>query len=787
MRRPRSSSDSPPSRFARRPGTQASIDWMASQGVPPADSVPDSDQEASAPESHPAVAPDSLPLLVEETNLDAHHSDAHRANIAPDAVSPMSEQHECCQPYPDSETQYELFVRRELLMLDQCSAEYRLYNEGRCSIASDGTVCDPDGLVLSRPEPEMKKPVHSIAIPDGFAMSPWGKLASDHGKPKTILGKPLLPVSILQADSTDISGVRFMYLDERKQCQRIDLLFDRVIQDYKTVRAALYRAGIECPGAREEGLLSYMSASISIQDISVVHQHLQAGFVSEHPCYVWVGRSIYKTGYSGPQHELLSAPGEHDAIHANGTLLEWKENVALPVKESPTMLFAIMANLSNVFMKLSNTGTMIFHFYGASSCGKTTLLQVGQSVSGVASDPSAGPATAIVKWDGTSAGFKGMFQQRTGIGICLDELGSLSSNDPLQFAYSVTGGQSRVLGNLKGTGNRSPLASNVCAPSSGEESFKELLERSKAGTKGGIFVRLLDIEMMAEDVALAGESLELTRCRVNGLKAATSQYYGTAMPAYIQALLNMPDINTPADLAVIFAAKREECQEWLMSRSGLENPPPLAARGAGCFANVMAAGRLGVELGILPFDVAYADNAVLVCFRRWLMSMDGIMDDVTREAYRLLDTLSEQRRKIHIGKPFMEVRELLGFTEDGKLYVEMTQLQKLLTSKPKLVMKWLRENGYIVHYADGRYVKEIVIDSLPGNYYVFSVNKVFQFRSPLFDERTESLVQPCSTGSSTAPGSPAPSFTRRATSETGCVMVESSPDMPEISVEVEKF
>ena len=29
-------------------------------------------------------------------------------------------------------------------------------------------------------------------------------------------------------------------------------------------------------------------------------------------------------------------------------------------------------------------------------------------------------------------------------------------------------------------------------------------------------------------------------------------------------------------------------------------------------------------------------------------------------------------------------------------------------------MKWLRENGYTVHHADGRYVKEIVIDSLPG-------------------------------------------------------------------------
>ena len=670
-------------------------------------------------------------------------------------------------------------------MLDQCSAEYRLYNEGRCSVASDGTVCDLDGVVLSRSEPEMKKPVHSIAIPDGFAMSPWGKLASDHGKPKTILGKPLLPVSILRADSTDISGVRFMYLDERKQCQRIDLLFDRVIQDYKTVRAALYRAGIECPGAREEGLLSYMSASISIQDISVVHQHLQAGFVSEHPCYVWVGRSIYKAGYSGPQHELLSAPGEHDAIHSNGTLLEWKENVALPVKESPTMLFAIMANLSNVFMKLSNTGTMIFHFYGASSCGKTTLLQVAQSVSGVASDPSGGPATAIVKWDATLVGLIAKFQQRTGIGICLDEVGSLSSRDLLQYVYAATGGQSRLRGNINGTCNQSPLSSVVCGLSSGEESMKEKLERSKEGTKGGIFVRVMDIEMMAEDVALAGESLELTRRRVNGLKAATSQYYGTAMPAYIQALLNMPDIDTPADLAVIFAAKREECQEWLMSRSGLENPPPLAARGAGCFANVMAAGRLAVELGILPFDVAYADNAVLVCFRRWLMSMEGIMDDVTREALQFMGKVAKNQHKLHQGRIALVTKEFWGFTENGRCYIRKADFDDLVVTNRVKVVKWLYENNYIERYAKDRYVKNFTIGDADVPCYSFDLNKLFSGDSHSLQPSNDGGV--CETESSAASEPPAPSFTRRATSETGCVMVESSPDMPEISVEVERF
>lgn len=772
MHEPLKNSDGTLKRFLRHPPNQVRRPTRPSQ-------------EASAPESLPTVALESQPLLLENTSLDASHDETHRANIAPDAVSPLSEQHECCQPHPDSETQYELLVRRELLMLDRCLAEYTLYKEGRCSIAPDGTVCDPDGVVLSRSEPEMKKPVHSNLISDGFAMFPWGKLASDHGKPKTILGKPLLPVSILRADSAAVSGIRFMYLDERKQCQRIDLFFDRVIHEYKAVKAELYQAGIECPGAREDGLLSYMHASISIQGLCVVRLHQQAGFDSEDLCYLWPGQSIYKAGYSGPQHELVSALGEHDAIHSNGTLLEWKENVALPVKESPTMLVAIMVSLANVFMTLSNIGTMICHFFGASSCGKTTLLQVGQSVSGVASDPSAGPATAIVKWDGTSAGFKGMFQQRTGIGICLDELGSLSSNDPLQFAYSVTGGQSRVLGNLKGTGNRSPLASNVCAPSSGEESFKELLERSKAGTKGGIFVRLLDIEMMAEDVALAGESLELTRRRVNGLKAATSQYYGTAMPAYIQALLNMPDINTPADLAVIFAAKREECQEWLMSRSGLETPPPLADRGAGCFANVMAAGRLAVELGILPFDVAYADNAVLVCFRRWLMSMEGIMDDVTRGALQVMGKVAKNQHKLHQGRIALVTKEFWGFTENGRCYIRKADFDDLVVTNRVKVVKWLYENNYIERYAKDRYVKNFTIGDADVPCYSFDLNKLFSGDSHSSQPSNDGGV--CETESSAASEPPAPSFTRSATSETGCVMVKSSPDMSEISVEVEKF
>ena len=711
-----------------------------------------------------------------------------QSQVFPASVTSSSKQYQAHQFESDDRTQYTLAVERELRRLDSYAAEYAQYKKGQCTVGQDGFVYDSEGLMLSRTVSDIKQPVHSEAIPDGFAMSPWGKLETDYGKPKTILGKPLLPVSVLRTDGEVCIGVRYMYLDQKKQCQHIDLFITRVINDYKAVRTQLYQAGIGCPGAREDGLLSYIEACGQVPGLGLTYLHPQAGFDENAPIYVWPNSSIGKVGFTGHQCELIPDPTAYLPIHAKGTLSEWQENIAAPVKELQTMLFAILVCLSNVFMKLSNTGTMIFHFHGMSSGGKTTHLQVGQSVSGVASDPSAGPATAILKWDATVAGLLAMFQQRTGIGICLDELGSLSSHDPLQFAYSVTGGQSRLRSNINGTCNRNQSSSAVCGLSSGEESFREMLERSKTGTKGGISVRLLDIEVTAEDAGLAGDSLEQTRRRVNGLKAASSQYYGTAMPAFIEALLNMPDVNTPDDLKRIFDSAREECLEWLISRSGLDNPPLIATRGAGCFAFVMATGRLAVELGILPFDAVYVDNAVLTCFRRWLMSMDGIMDDVTREAYRLLDALSEQRRKIHMGKPSMETRELWGFTEEGKLYIEMAQLHKLLTSKPRLVTKWLLNNGYIVHYADKRYVKEIVIDGLPGNYYVFSVDKVFRFRGYLFDDLAEVCAQSCENEASTVPESSTPSFTRSATSETGSVIAASSQCIPELSEEeIEQF
>ena len=118
-----------------------------------------------------------------------------------------------------------------------------------------------------------------------------------------------------------------------------------------------------------------------------------------------------------------------------------EENVALPVKESPTMLFAIMVKSIQCIHEVIKYRDHDFHFYGASSCGKTTLLQVGQSVSGVASDPSAGPWRRLMKWTEHLLGSKACFNNELALAFvwmnwahCLVTI--------RWFAYSVTGGQS---------------------------------------------------------------------------------------------------------------------------------------------------------------------------------------------------------------------------------------------------------------------------------------------------------------------------------------------------------
>lgn len=79
MRRSKTDDNGKPKRFitSRMLQNRASLEacGIANQVVSPTDSVPDSNQEASAPESIPTVALESQPLLVSVTHDEQPHDD----------------------------------------------------------------------------------------------------------------------------------------------------------------------------------------------------------------------------------------------------------------------------------------------------------------------------------------------------------------------------------------------------------------------------------------------------------------------------------------------------------------------------------------------------------------------------------------------------------------------------------------------------------------------------------------------------------------------------------------
>jgi putative DNA primase/helicase len=115
----------------------------------------------------------------------------------------------------------------------------------------------------------------------------------------------------------------------------------------------------------------------------------------------------------------------------SGTLDEWKRFVAKACQHSSRARLAVAANFAAPNLRILGLNSFGFNFSGLTSGGKTLLLRMAASASGLNSD--AGPAT----WDGTPAAFEQRaLGHRDGI-MPLDDLSYLEG-DPQKVAKLIT-------------------------------------------------------------------------------------------------------------------------------------------------------------------------------------------------------------------------------------------------------------------------------------------------------------------------------------------------------------
>ncbi|MCG8017935.1 MAG: DUF927 domain-containing protein [Candidatus Thiodiazotropha sp. 'RUGA'] len=355
--------------------------------------------------------------------------------------------------------------------------------------------------------------------------------------------------------------------------------------------------------------------------------------------------------------EIIFQPEQHaptvDTMKSKGSLALWQQHVAEPCKGNPYLVFSVCASFAAVIQRFVGSDNSGFHLYGNSSRGKTTALQVAASVHGCGADPGGAAETYLLRWNATQNAMEGLAAAHNDGLLVLDEIGSCPANDFGQTVYDLSGGQGKSRMNKNAVLNKQRRF-RVLTLSSGEYSVRQKIEEVGKQVKAGQMNRFLDIPI--EDAIVIETHDENPADFVNRLKRNCGEYYGTAGPAFIQAILDKY-----GQEEVVRSRMQQYIEEWvdmLMQNLSLE---PAQARAMGRLAPVGAAGQMAIELSILPLEVADIQCAVETIRDAWLTDEFNMSEEI-RGALNVRAFILKNRDRFGSADfPVEKVRQLAGY------------------------------------------------------------------------------------------------------------------------------
>jgi putative DNA primase/helicase len=302
----------------------------------------------------------------------------------------------------------------------------------------------------------------------------------------------------------------------------------------------------------------------------------------------------------------------HGPYEARGKLEDWQRGVAALASGHALPLLAISAALAGPLLHLAGFEGGGLNFFGPSSTGKTTLLQVAASVWGRGGSPGY-----LRAWRATANGLEGAAASATDTALILDELGQVEAREAAAALYSLANGTGKARAARDGA-LREPKTWRALILSSGElPTETKLAEDRSRRARAGQFVRMLDVPADREfgfgafdNAGPDGDPAGLAKA----FKQAAILAYGTAGPEFVRRLI--AEGVTGEDLhgmVSTFAAR--------VVPAGADGQVDRAAQR---FGLVMAAGELAIDWGLTPWHQGAAREAAAWALRRWIELRGGI-------------------------------------------------------------------------------------------------------------------------------------------------------------------
>ncbi len=301
-------------------------------------------------------------------------------------------------------------------------------------------------------------------------------------------------------------------------------------------------------------------------------------------------------------------------LKKKGTLAEWKRTVGAVCRGNHLHTFAMLAALTAPILKLFNEEGGFFHYVGATSIGKSTIIQAALSVWG---DEEMGTFRA------TDNNLEGVCKLANDGAIFLDEMGECDAEALSRVVYMVANGVTKGRADRNGNA-KATTHFTVLAQSTGEVGIEAKLAEKRIQAKGGQLLRMGELDadrgkgLNTFDVLNinpdTGIKFEDGKTQAEYLKIHAKENCGLVIDKFLQELVK--NIETHKKDLKNFKA------EWIASLDITSNQPEID-RMIKRISTVYATGIVAVTMGVLPHTPEEIKDCVDAIFKNWLERRGG--------------------------------------------------------------------------------------------------------------------------------------------------------------------
>ncbi len=453
---------------------------------------------------------------------------------------------------------------------------------------------------------EQKCPWIKSVTPTGYDCTGEGvgKVSAGAGaEPELISLKPVWVTALSRDGARENWGRLVCWQDHDGELHERAIGAGRLHAHSNELAQELADAGLPVVPGRERDLMRYLAA-----------------FVPESRLIAATGTGWLGESFVLPQQVLGEPKGERivfqpvtyhaaaEAIYIQGTLAEWSEHVAAPAADDSLQCFAISASLAAPLRFLTSIEAGGFHFYGTTTTGKTTLLQMAASVFGNSADPAqvGGDSTYLRRWNMTKNAMEGLAEAHNDLPLVVDEIGEGDEHDFGKLIYKVMGGTGRGRADRTG-GARKHRHWRAWLLSAGEVPVSTYINEAGQKVRGGQLVRLIDLP--ANSIFPDSNTADL-------MKDACTNYFGTAGPAFVEAIINDDIDNVREQLKQL-----DQVAEHIGEAKTNEEK-----RVRKRFALAGFAGEMAINSGVLPWPQGRAMESTKTVFALWRQDNVAVSD-----------------------------------------------------------------------------------------------------------------------------------------------------------------